>query len=179
MTESTRPRPLVAGNWKMNGLTASLAELKAMASGYDVALRGKVDLLICPPATLIAAAAEIAKGTGLSIGGQDCHAMGSGAHTGDVSAEMLADAGATSVIVGHSERRADHGESDADRACQGRGGTSGRPDCDRVRRGNPPQREAGETLAVVKGQINGSVPTARALQILSLPMSPSGRSEPA
>lgn len=159
MTESTRPRPLVAGNWKMNGLTASLAELKAMASGYDVALRGKVDLLICPPATLIAAAAEIAKGTGLSIGGQDCHAMGSGAHTGDVAAEMLADAGATSVIVGHSERRADHGESDATVRAKAeaahRAGLIAIVCVGETRQ----QREAGETLAVVKGQINGSVPT--------------------
>ncbi|HEY8580280.1 MAG TPA: triose-phosphate isomerase, partial [Beijerinckiaceae bacterium] len=115
MSDRSTPavRPLVAGNWKMNGLSASLAELDAMAAGYDAALRGRIDLLVCPPATLVAAAAARAAGR-LAIGGQDCHAKASGAHTGDVSAEMLADAGAAYVIVGHSERRQDHGERDAD-----------------------------------------------------------------
>jgi triosephosphate isomerase (TIM) len=106
-------RPLIAGNWKMNGLQASLAEFEAMLKGApDVA--GKADLLVCPPATLIAAFAKKAQGaSAFGLGAQDCHPMASGAHTGDISAEMLADAGAKAVIVGHSERRADHGESDA------------------------------------------------------------------
>src|SRR5450755_1169509 len=105
-------RPLIAGNWKMNGLKASSAEFEAMLAGApDVAARA--DLLVCPPATLIAAFAEKARGSKLAVGAQDCHPKASGAHTGDISAEMLADAGATAVIVGHSERRADHGESDA------------------------------------------------------------------
>jgi triosephosphate isomerase (TIM) len=105
-------RPLIAGNWKMNGLTASVAEFDAMCAGApDVA--AKADLLVCPPATLIAAFADRVRGTKtLAIGAQDCHPKASGAHTGDLSAEMLADAGATAIIVGHSERRADHGESD-------------------------------------------------------------------
>src|ERR1700742_3301492 len=106
-------RPLIAGNWKMNGLRSSMAEFEAMLAGArDVT--GKADLLVCPPATLIAAFADKAAGVkDLAIGAQDCHPKASGAHTGDLSAEMLADAGATAVIVGHSERRADHGESDA------------------------------------------------------------------
>jgi triosephosphate isomerase len=106
-------RPLIAGNWKMNGLKASIAELEAMLAGA-AGVAAKCDLLVCPPATLVAAFAEKAKGSkALTIGAQDCHPKASGAHTGDLSAEMLADAGARAIIVGHSERRADHGESDA------------------------------------------------------------------
>src|ERR1700710_60689 len=105
-------RPLIAGNWKMNGLKASLAEFEAMCAGA-AAVAAKADLLVCPPTTLIASFAERARGAkNLAIGAQDCHPKASGAHTGDISAEMLADAGASAVIVGHSERRADHGESD-------------------------------------------------------------------
>jgi triosephosphate isomerase len=105
-------RPLIAGNWKMNGLKASLGEFEAMLAG-SAAASAKADLLVCPPATLISTFAGPARGaTGLSIGAQDCHPKASGAHTGDISAEMLADAGASAVIVGHSERRTDHGESD-------------------------------------------------------------------
>ncbi|MFG1422154.1 triose-phosphate isomerase [Roseixanthobacter liquoris] len=105
-------RPLVAGNWKMNGLRHSGAELLAMVDGYDAALQARVDLLICPPATLIATLAGEIAGAAIAIGGQDCHAKPCGAHTGDIAAEMIADAGGTFVIVGHSERRTDHGESD-------------------------------------------------------------------
>ncbi|SON55063.1 Triosephosphate isomerase [Hartmannibacter diazotrophicus] len=105
-------KPLIAGNWKMNGLKSALAEIGAVANGYDGALRHRVDLAICPPATLVFPAAAAAIGSGIMIGGQDCHANASGAHTGDIAAEMLFDAGAGCVIVGHSERRADHGESD-------------------------------------------------------------------
>ena len=104
-------KPLVAGNWKMNGLAASSVELEGMIAGYGAELKAKADLLVCPPATLIAAFA--AKAGPVAIGGQDCHAKVSGAHTGDIAAEQLRDAGATFVIVGHSERRADHGETDA------------------------------------------------------------------
>src|SRR5690349_8066132 len=105
-------RPLIAGNWKMNGLKASAAEFEMMlAAAPDLA--AKADLLVCPPATLVAAFANKARGSRLKVGAQDCHTKSSGAHTGDVSAEMLADAGASAIIVGHSERRADHGETDA------------------------------------------------------------------
>lgn len=100
-------RKLAAGNWKMNGTTAALSELNALQD----AARGAAEVLICPPATLIASAA--AKAGDIAIGGQDCHSEASGAHTGDVSADMLKDAGASYVILGHSERRADHGETDA------------------------------------------------------------------
>ncbi|MCU0955458.1 MAG: triose-phosphate isomerase [Hyphomicrobium sp.] len=112
--EGTRPRPLVAGNWKMNGLRTGIAEVRAVSAG--LAAQGgpaAVDVLICPPATLIMVMAEILKGTQVSVGAQDCHWAPSGAHTGDVSPEILADAGATAIIVGHSERRADHGETDS------------------------------------------------------------------
>jgi triosephosphate isomerase (TIM) len=106
-------RPLVAGNWKMNGLRAALAEIIATGAGYDAALKARAELIVCPPATLMALAAGIAESAGLGLGGQDCHTAANGAHTGDLSAAMLKDAGATYVIVGHSERRADHGETDA------------------------------------------------------------------
>ena len=104
-------RPLIAGNWKMHGLKAELHEIDSIA---DLATRTQphVDILICPPAGLLAAAAQTAAGR-IAVGGQDCHPEPSGAHTGDVSAEMLKDAGASAVIVGHSERRQHHGETDA------------------------------------------------------------------
>ncbi|ODN68782.1 triose-phosphate isomerase [Methylobrevis pamukkalensis] len=110
MTQSIKP--LVAGNWKMNGLAASRSELEAMIAGA-AGLSDRVDLAIFPPALLVPAFAAAAANTVLGVGGQDCHAAPSGAHTGDISAEMLKDAGATAVIVGHSERRTDHGETDA------------------------------------------------------------------
>jgi triosephosphate isomerase (TIM) len=106
-------RPLVAGNWKMNGLGASAAQLDKIIAGAAT-LPATVDLLVCPPFTLIASFAARARGTRVAIGGQDCHAQASGAHTGDISAEMLADAHASAVIVGHSERRSSHHETDAD-----------------------------------------------------------------
>jgi triosephosphate isomerase (TIM) len=104
-------RPLIAGNWKMNGLKGAAAELKAMMDG-STEVAGKADLLVCPPATLLLGFARMAEGSAVALGAQDCHAKASGAHTGDLAAEMIADAGGTAVIVGHSERRADHGESD-------------------------------------------------------------------
>lgn len=105
-------KPLIAGNWKMNGLKASAVELAAMAQGAE-SLAARVDMMICPPATLLWSAANVLKGSPVLLGGQDCHTAASGAHTGDIAAEMLADAGASAVIVGHSERRADHAETDA------------------------------------------------------------------
>jgi triosephosphate isomerase len=152
-----RRRPLVAGNWKMNGLKGALAEIDRIAAGYSEALRARADLLICPPATLIAAASARV-GAELRIGGQDCHPQPSGAHTGDLSAEMLKDAGASYVIVGHSERRADHGESDAVVKSKAEAG---------LRAGlmvivclgeTQAQRAAGQTLDVVGAQLSGSLP---------------------
>lgn len=100
---------LAAGNWKMNGTAAALTEVETLIA--DLAM-SECEVLLCPPATLIARMSEVAKGSALKVGGQDCYAKVAGAHTGDVSAGMLADAGASHVILGHSERRADHGETD-------------------------------------------------------------------
>ena len=150
-------RPLIAGNWKMNGLRASTAEFEAMLAGAG-ALAGKADLLICPPATLIPAFAGKAKGKGVAVGAQDCHQNASGAHTGDLSAEMLADAGATSIIVGHSERRADHGESDVlvrqKAQAAWRAGLVAIVCIGETRA----QRDASQTLDVCGTQLKGSLP---------------------
>ncbi len=147
-------RKLAAGNWKMNGLTASLAEIRALGAAHPAP---RCEVLICPPATLVAAMAE-ATGEEIQIGGQDCHAEASGAHTGDISAAMLADAGASYVIVGHSERRADHGETDADVAAKARAAhTAGLTAIICVGE-TEAQRDAGETLAVIGGQLSGSLP---------------------
>ncbi|MDE1566693.1 triose-phosphate isomerase [Aquabacter sediminis] len=155
---SAARRPLVAGNWKMNGLKHSGAELLAMADGYDATLKAKADLLICPPATLVALLSAQTAGSGIAIGGQDCHAKATGAHTGDISAEMLKDAGAGYVIVGHSERRTDHGESDAAVHAKAeaawRAGLTAIVCVGETRQ----EREAGSALAVVAGQVRGSVP---------------------
>ena len=102
-------RKLAAGNWKMNGVKTSLAEVAALIAAHPAP---KSEVLLCPPATLVAAMAETAGGR-IAVGGQDCHMLAAGAHTGDIAAEMLRDAGASHVILGHSERRADHGESSA------------------------------------------------------------------
>ncbi|HKS20348.1 MAG TPA: triose-phosphate isomerase [Bradyrhizobium sp.] len=150
-------RPLIAGNWKMNGLRASAAEFDAMLAGAG-GLAGKADLLVCPPATLVAAFAEKARGKGIAVGAQDCHPNASGAHTGDLSAEMLADAGASAIIVGHSERRADHGESDAlvrqKAEAAWRAGLAAIVCVGETRA----QRDAGKTLDICGGQLKGSLP---------------------
>jgi triosephosphate isomerase len=151
-------RPLVAGNWKMNGLAAGLSELEAICAGYSAGLKEKADFLICPPATLVAAAATTCAGKGVLVGGQDCHAKASGAHTGHVSAEMLKDAGASYVIVGHSERRADDGETDA--AVRAKAEAAWRAGliaivCVGERK---EQREGGKAVSVVREQLAGSIP---------------------
>jgi triosephosphate isomerase len=152
-------RPLIAGNWKMNGLKAAMAEFEAMLAGAP-AVAAKADLLVCPPATLVAAFAERARGSVVRVGAQDCHPKPSGAHTGDIAAEMLADAGAQAIIVGHSERRADHAESDA----------LVRQKAEAVWRAgltaivcigeSEQQRNAGETLDILRGQLDQSLPDA-------------------
>ncbi|MFC0218249.1 triosephosphate isomerase [Pseudochelatococcus lubricantis] len=155
---SARPRPLVAGNWKMNGNKLSARVFAAIIQGYDAALRSKVELLICPPATLTVTFGVVAVGSGVSVGGQDCHVKASGAHTGDVSAPQLADAGASYVIVGHSERRADHGETDAvvrAKALAARDAWLTPVVCVGETRG---QREGGNALDVVRAQLAGSLP---------------------
>ena len=145
------PRKLAAGNWKMNGLSQDRAVIADLADRHADA---GVDVLICPPATLISACQSVP----LAIGGQDCHAALSGAHTGDISAEMLADAGATYVITGHSERRADHGETDADVAAKTRAAHRAQLTAIVCVGETLSQREAGTTLAVVETQLAGSVP---------------------
>jgi triosephosphate isomerase len=152
-------RPLVAGNWKMNGLARSIDELGAIIAGA-AAVTSATDLLVAPPATLIAAFAAAAKGSRVEIGGQDCHAQASGAFTGDISAEMLADAGATAVIVGHSERRAYHKESDAEVRAKAeaawRAGLTAIVCVGETRE----EREAGRALDIVGAQLAASVPDA-------------------
>ncbi len=147
-------RPLIAGNWKMNGTAASLGELKAMSEGSF----GQAEVLVCLPATLISRARDAIGDTALRIGGEDCHSAASGAHTGDISAEMLADAGATHVIVGHSERRTDHGESDADVAAKAEAAWRAGLIAVICIGETQAERQAGETLAVLSRQIAGSVP---------------------
>jgi triosephosphate isomerase (TIM) len=156
---ASRIRPLVAGNWKMNGLNAALGEARRVRDGLGQAgFAAGVDAMICPPATLIAALAGEAAGSRLQVGGQDCHARPSGAHTGDISAEMLKDAGAVAVIVGHSERRADHGERDGDVKAKAlaahRAGLAAIV-CVGETAG---ERAAGLTLAVVGRQLAASLP---------------------
>jgi triosephosphate isomerase (TIM) len=149
-------RPLVAGNWKMNGLTASIGVLKAIIVGAPAV--PNVDLMVCPPATLVASFAAAAHGSPVRIGGQDCHALPSGAYTGDIAAEMLKDAGAAAVIVGHSERRQHHGETDADvraKALAARRAGLLAIICVGETRA---EREAGRALAVVNAQLDGSLP---------------------
>ena len=151
-------RPLIAGNWKMNGLKASTAEFEAMLAGA-AEVTGKSDLLVCPPATLLAGFADKARGTrAVAVGAQDCHAKASGAHTGDLSAEMLADAGASAIIVGHSERRADHGESDVvvhqKTEAVWRAGLVAIVCVGETQQ----QRDAGKTLDILRGQLNLSLP---------------------
>src|SRR6266403_3804096 len=151
-------RPLIAGNWKMNGLKASAVEFEAMLAGAPE-FGARADLLVCPPATLIAGFAEMVRGSKtLALGAQDCHPKPSGAHTGDISAEMLADAGARAIIVGHSERRADHGETDAlvrqKAEAVWRAGLTAIVCIGETRQ----QRDAGQALDICRGQLDLSLP---------------------
>ncbi len=154
-------RKIAAGNWKMHGLKSTLRELETLKSSSSDA---DCDIILCPPATLISAMSAMADGSGIIIGGQDCHSHKTGAHTGDISAEMLVDAGAGAVILGHSERRADHAESDMGvhqktlaawraglRAIICIGETEA-------------QRDAGETLAIIGAQMQGSTPDSATAQ---------------
>ena len=148
-------RRLAAGNWKMNGTVAALAEVKALVAANPTP---SCEMLLCPPATLLAQMAWAAKGSALALGGQDCHPNAAGAHTGDISAIMLREAGAGYVILGHSERRADHGETDAQVHAKARAA---------VAAGLVPivcvgeteaERDADRTLDVIGSQLDASVP---------------------
>ncbi|MEL6265202.1 MAG: triose-phosphate isomerase [Pseudomonadota bacterium] len=148
-------RPLVAGNWKMNGSRAAEAELQAVKAALGGA---QVDVILCPPVPYVHAFAGAAAGSALAIGAQDCHAAAKGAHTGDVSAEMLADVGAVAVILGHSERRADHGETDAAVAAKVEAAWRAGLTAILCVGETEAERDAGEALAVVGRQIAGSLP---------------------
>jgi triosephosphate isomerase len=165
----TAPAPLIAGNWKMNGLAASLAEAKAVAAG---AADSPARVAICPPSVLIHRMVECLAGTRVIVGGQDAHSDDTGAFTGDVSAEMLADAGARLVILGHSERREAYREGDdlVARKVQAA-----------LRHGLEPivcvgetleQRKAGQALAVVTGQVRGSLPAEIAARAFAVAYEP-------
>jgi triosephosphate isomerase (TIM) len=144
-------RKLIAGNWKMNGSAAALAEIDTIA---EAAMPLSVDVAICPPFTLIAGAC----GRGVAIGAQDCHAKAAGAHTGCISAAMLAEAGASYCIVGHSERRADNGESDADVRAKAEAAIAAGITAIVCVGETLTERDAGEAVAVVKRQLAGSLP---------------------
>jgi triosephosphate isomerase len=149
--------PLLAGNWKMNGLKASLAELAAIREKAAAGEAGQAEVLVCPPATLMGAAV-VAAGGALAIGGQDCHAEASGAHTGDISAEMLADLGATYVILGHSERRQNHGETNDDVRAKVKGAWRAGLTAIVCIGETQEDRNGGQTLDVVGWQLTDSVP---------------------
>jgi triosephosphate isomerase len=163
--------PLIAGNWKMNGLARDLAQARAVADSL-AATPTRARVAICPPATLLWRMAEALAGSVVALGGQDCHAEASGAFTGDISAEMLADAGALLVILGHSERRANHGETDAMVAAKAKAAR---------RAGLEPiicvgetraERDAGQALEVICRQVAGSVPPDMPEQSFALAYEP-------
>jgi triosephosphate isomerase len=170
-TDLTSPRPLIAGNWKMNGLQSAIgaaAEVAGWVEAHAVAAR----VAICPPATLVQRMAARLAGGGVEVGGQDCRAEPSGAFTGDISAEMLVDAGASLVILGHSERREGYGESDALVSAKVEAA---------LRAGLEPiicvgetlkQRRAGDAVAVVSAQIRGSLPLALAARAFAVAYEP-------
>ena len=151
-------KPLVAGNWKMNGLKSSQSEFFKMLAGLSDETAENVDAMICAPATLVALLTEKATGNPMTVGGQDCHAAVSGAHTGDVSAEMLADAGASAVIVGHSERRTDNGETDANVKAKAEAAWRAGLIAIICVGETEAERKAGDAISVVERQLSGSVP---------------------
>ncbi|MBN9452837.1 MAG: triose-phosphate isomerase [Bosea sp.] len=156
MTRSIKP--LVAGNWKMNGLKADLAIAAEVAKGYDATLKPNVDLAICPPSSLLFTATAALIGSRIATGGQDCSTQASGAFTGEVSAAMLADAGANFCIAGHSERRTLHGETSATVKAKAEAAQKALLVPIVCVGETKDEREAGKALAVVRKQLRGSVP---------------------
>ena len=160
---TTTISPLIAGNWKMNGLRGSLDELAALASLLTTGEAPRAIVVICPPATILSDVVHQGSTAGILAGGQDCHAQSHGAHTGDISAGMLADAGAQYVIVGHSERRADHGETDAD-VCAKAEAAIGAGLTPIICVGeSEAQRDAGSAEQIVAAQLAKSIPDAASL----------------
>lgn len=162
-------RKLAAGNWKMNGTAEALTEVEALTAQIGDAT---CEVLLCPPATLIARMADMAQGSALMVGAQTCHPNASGAHTGDISATMVADAGGSHVIVGHSERRADHGEADEDVAAQANAALAGGLVAIICVGETEAERDAGVTLNVVGTQLAGSIPEATDLSRLVVAYEP-------
>ena len=150
-------KPLIAGNWKMNGQLAQLAELKVLADAVADGLGEGRDILICPPATMISASRGVL-GDHVAVGGQDCHPKPSGAHTGDIAAVMLKDIGATYVLVGHSERRADHHEDDAMVRAKAEAAIAAGLVAVICIGESEAERKAGRTIEVLGGQLAGSLP---------------------
>lgn len=162
-------RKLAAGNWKMNGSAAALAEVGALIAAHPAPA---CEMLLCPPATLIAQMSAAARSSALQVGGQDCHPKASGAHTGDVSAAMLKDAGASYVILGHSERRADHGETDALVQTKAEAALAAGLIAIVCLGETEAERDAGQTLDVIGRQLAGSVPQAATAQTLVIAYEP-------
>ena len=151
-------RPLIAGNWKMHGLSADLSEVRSLLDLLAAGPRPESDVMVCPPATLLFQTAVVLSGSTVALGAQDCHPEAQGAHTGDISAEMLADAGATAVIVGHSERRTDHGETDAMVAAKAAAAHRAGLKAIICIGETGQERRNGVTLGVVNRQLEGSLP---------------------
>ncbi|MGO4436386.1 triose-phosphate isomerase [Rhizobium sp. RAF56] len=155
---TSKRRPLLAGNWKMNGTRASLDQIKAIGDGVKTSLSEKLDVLLCPPVSLLYVATALCDDSPLAIGAQDCHQKASGAHTGDISAEMIADCFGTHVIVGHSERRRDHDESDDLIRAKAEAAYAADLIAVICIGETEAERKAGETLEVLKRQLGASVP---------------------
>lgn len=151
-------RPLVAGNWKMNGLRDALGTINEIAQSSEDSALSKIDMLLCPPATLLYVATTLCEDVPLQIGGQDCHANKSGAHTGDISADMIADCLGTQIIVGHSERRTDHGETDSEIRTKAEAAIEAGLVAIVCIGETEEERKSGKTLDVLKTQLAGSVP---------------------
>ncbi len=160
---------LAAGNWKMNGSVAALAEVRAIIAAHP---SPACDMLLCPPATLVGPMAQTAKGSKLMVGGQDCHAKASGAHTGDISAAMLAEAGATHVILGHSERRTNHAETDAMVRAKAEAALAAGLVAVVCIGETEAERNAGQTLAVIGRQLDGSIPAGATADTLVVAYEP-------
>jgi triosephosphate isomerase (TIM) len=167
-----RPRPLVAGNWKMNGLRDSLGEVSSICAAVARGGAGTAEIVICPPASLLMAAAAICEGSPIALGGQDCHNEPSGPYTGDISAEMLRDAGAAYVIVGHSERRSGYNEGNASvhekAAAAFRAGLTAIVCVGETKA----EREAGDALTVVGSQLAGSIPKISSAETIVIAYEP-------
>ncbi len=165
-------KPLLAGNWKMNGLAADLAEVAAVRDGIANWKGAAPDTVLCLPATLLMAAGKLCAGSALALGGQDCHEKAGGAHTGDLAAEMLKDAGAAYVIVGHSERRADHGESDALVRAKAEAGFRAGLSVILCVGETQSEREAGVALPKVGAELAGSLPQELPVERLAIAYEP-------